>query len=258
MYKKILIFIFICISLGISNPLKALNQSLNTADSLFEKKKYTEAFDIYTNLLNVEKKFTPMMLLKMAYTKEALFQYTEALYYLNLNYQYYPNKETLYKMQELAQKHKLEGYDYSDFEYFMFLYDKYYKQILIFLLSLGAFYIVVWFLFDKYLGKVGLRRFMFVTYILLMLVIVNFGYALNFGIVNWSSSMVMNAPSAGSDLLAKLDRGNRVRILGKTDIWYRIQWGTGLGYIREDKVLLINNAAGGYLSGESFSFEKWL
>jgi hypothetical protein len=52
------------------------------------------------------------MLLKMAFVKEGLGDYSNALYYLNLYYLKTYDKKVLKKMENLAERyHKLEGYE---------------------------------------------------------------------------------------------------------------------------------------------------
>ena len=97
---------------------------LKKADQLFLEKKYTESYNMYHKLFTEEKKFTPQTLLKMAFIKEALGENTEALYYLNVFYENFPEKRVFNKMKEIAAKQKLEGYVYSDLEFFSNLYRK--------------------------------------------------------------------------------------------------------------------------------------
>jgi uncharacterized protein YgiM (DUF1202 family) len=65
----------------------AETRELVKADSLFEQKKYTESFDLYEQILDEEQLASPKMLLKMAFIKEGLGDYSRALYFLNVYYQ---------------------------------------------------------------------------------------------------------------------------------------------------------------------------
>ncbi|MGB3465691.1 MAG: hypothetical protein WBA74_10490, partial [Cyclobacteriaceae bacterium] len=53
---------------------------LTTADSLFQAKKYTESFELYEQIIVEDMAYSPAMLLKMAFIKEGLGDYSNALY----------------------------------------------------------------------------------------------------------------------------------------------------------------------------------
>ena len=76
------------------------------------------------------------MLLKMAFIKEGLGDYTNALYYLNLYYLKTYNKRVLKKMENLAEQNKLSGYNYDDVEFFLNIYHKFQFQIDLLILTL--------------------------------------------------------------------------------------------------------------------------
>src|SRR3989337_2464064 len=82
---------------------------LKTADSLFQAKRYTQSLEHYEEILR-QKQYSPAMLLKMAYVYEGLNQIGSAMYYLNLYYIATSDKSVLDKMDELATKYDLEGY----------------------------------------------------------------------------------------------------------------------------------------------------
>ena len=59
------------------------------------------------------------------------------------------------------------------------------------------------------------------------------------GIIADNNTLFMNAPSAGASLIERLEQGHRIEILGKDDIWYKINWDNKEGYIRDSNILLV-------------------
>lgn len=236
-----LFYIFIILSTFLVNP--AFTQSyegtLLQADSLFEARKYTEAFDLYENILEKSDHFSFQMLLKMSFIKEGLGDYTSALYYLNLYYNYKPEKKVLKKMEDLAAKHKLSGYRYTDLEYFISLYNQYYYYIIFFFLFSAFSYFLHLVLKKFRKKKLGFRPVVFIFILGTAYLLTNYDIIPPKGIVSNSGTLLMTAPSAASEPLATIDKGHRVIILDKTDVWYRILWDNKAVYVLENNLLLI-------------------
>jgi hypothetical protein len=209
------------------------------ADSLFDNGKYTEAFEVYEQIVSEDLRYSPKMLLRMAYIKEGLEDYTKALYYLNLYYLYQADDKVLIKMSELAEKKKLSGYQFTDYEFFMSLYHKYYYHLLgvSFVLMLTILVLVL----RAKRKKEPILSLALINLILLGL----FFYLFNFvgnnqrGIIDEDYTYLMSSPSAGANTLGVLEKGHRLEILGQQDIWYQVLWGEKLAYIRKDNILII-------------------
>jgi hypothetical protein len=88
-------------------------QKIKHADSLYRAKQYTQSYTIYQSLL-AQNQYSPAMLLKMAYIQEGLGHQGLCLYYLNLYQNASDDHQATTKMEELANKHRLEGYQSSD------------------------------------------------------------------------------------------------------------------------------------------------
>ena len=114
--------VILCSSLVHAND---VNYLLSNADSLYLKKQYTQSFELYQSLYT-DGRYSPAMLLKMAYIQEGLGHVSLSLYYLNLYYLASGDSQVLNKLQELASKNKLEGYEYSEMnQKIMFTLKKY-------------------------------------------------------------------------------------------------------------------------------------
>ncbi|MFN0047858.1 MAG: hypothetical protein ACKVOU_01905 [Cytophagales bacterium] len=214
---------------------------LNQADQLFIQKKYTQSFKIYEDLYITNKKYSPQSLLKMAFIKEALGENTEALFYLNAFYESYPDKKVFNKMKEIAEKEKLEGYQYSDLEFFANLYRNYHDEILFALLGFVFIYflaVVTNKIFIK--GISNSSPLIYICFLLAMAYVVNFGENYinprkNVCISN--TALIMSSPSAGSKLDGYLAKGTRVSVMNKEDIWVQIKYGEKWGYVRRSTLV---------------------
>src|ERR1041385_4283576 len=61
----------------------AQSQKIIQADSLFRAKQYMQSLEVYQSLFS-EQRYSPAMLLKMAYIQEGLGKIGQTLYYLKL------------------------------------------------------------------------------------------------------------------------------------------------------------------------------
>lgn len=236
--KISLFLIFVGMLCGFSTNAQQIESELAVGDSLFEAKKYTEAFTHYDQIL-ASGQYTSQMLLKMAYVKEALNDITQTLYYLNLYYQANPKTEVLHKMEELADTHDLRGYDFTDYEYFATIYHK--NQLAIslvgtFLLLLGVAGI---FWQKRKEADILFPSVLVGMYCLVFLAAINFGFPLENGIISQDGVLLMQAPSAGASVAEKINGGHRVKILEKQDIWYKVEWEEDEVFVRENNLLII-------------------
>jgi hypothetical protein len=238
MYGRLLIHILLFLLLFIPKSFaEGPFVQLHHADSLFESKKYIESFDLYRQVLDNAHQFSPRMLLRMAFIKEGLGDYTSALYYLNLYYTHSPDNEVLKKMEEIGLKYGLSGYSYTDLDYFISIYKEYYYYILFFFLSVAFVYYIYMVL--KRRRGLGLRPLYFIGILLLVFYLVNFKLTPPKGIIINSGVHLMSSPSAAAKLVDIAGKGHRVTISGKEDIWYKIDWNGAPAYIRENNLTMI-------------------
>lgn len=212
-------------------------ESLFIADSLFEAKKYTESFMIYQSIFEIGDKASPAMLLKMAYIKEGLEDYGNALYYLNLYYIQTNNDKVLAKMKELAANNGISGYQYSEFELLVNYFHKYYYYILIliFVFSVLVFIIIVYQKIKKN-KKATTPAIVYVFLLAIFFYMINFGKDNHQGIINTSHAYIMSGPSSGSDVIDILDQGHKVTIVERYDVWLKIKWNHQTAYTKAKNV----------------------
>ncbi|MTI31575.1 SH3 domain-containing protein [Xanthovirga aplysinae] len=242
--KKLLIFVPVFFfSIGtFSQPASTQTpeENLQLGDSLFQLQKYTESFEIYQSLLSQQQEYSPAMLLKMAYIKEGLDQFSQALYYLNLYYLATANEKALVKMQQLAEEHQLDGYQKSDQDFFMGFTYKYYNQ-LTFSLSAFSFFLLALMLYLK--RKTGRRPYftigLFFVIIFGQLILVNFGKSYHKAIFSQDNSLIMSAPSSASEVIKMVNQGHRVQVLDHQDVWVKIQMNGITAFTKENNLELV-------------------
>jgi len=222
---------------------QGLNKNLASADALYKRGNYTEAYQIYEKILLEEQHFTPAMLLKMAHIKKGLQQYSEALYLLNLYHSHFPEQSVQNEIMDIAEEQKLVDYKINDWEYIILVYRKY-KLFFHGAMLLGIFSGVFWLYYRQHHQKDSLYQS-----ILLNLLIAAYFYVYNYAlsypkaIVRNEKVYLMEAPSAAAKIVSKTQKGNCMQIIEKNDIWYKVRWQekdeTWEGYIRESNLYLI-------------------
>lgn len=226
-----------CLLLPLLPALAQSNPQLQLADALYRKKQYTQSFKIYDSLLQ-HRVYTPAMLLKMAYIQEGLEAIAKSQYYLNLYYFATQDNAALDRMEEMAAKYNLKGYQQSDATFFFMFFDRYRIPLTVALLALCIllFAIVV----SRRQQTIQRRMGAFAGLVLLsmlLLLVVNIRARPVPAIVASPHTYLMSEPSAGSSVVGVIGEGNRLIIHGSTDVWLRVSWNGIPAYINRNKVL---------------------
>jgi len=237
-FSKILKYIFI-LFLTSSQVAKSqdVKEKLIEADSLFVTQKYTESLSEYEDIIESTGKTTPAMLLKMAYINEGLENFGEALYYLNSYYSLTSDTKALTKMQDLALTRGLEGYEASNLDYALKVYNEYRFLLVALFSALGLLVVSIIFRQKKKHGKPAPSLgFALVFVMIAALYLTNFSGMKTQGIISGSNSYLMSGPSAGADLVEVVGEGHKVEIVDQQDIWVEIRWRDGRAFIRENNI----------------------
>ena len=230
--RVILLFLFATQAL----EAQSVNTQLSVADSLFNNRRYTQAFELYQEVYN-SGKATPAMLLKMAYSEEAQENLGNALYYLHDYYRFTADEKAVEKMDELAQVNALQGYERSEYQKFQKLILDY--RYIIFLILAAAAGIVLAMMFRKF-QKHQEKSFALITSLVLIVAIAI--YTLDFtsesqkGLIMKNDAYIMTGPSAASELIEVAGQGHKVEILDQQDIWVQIKWRGRAAYVRESNI----------------------
>lgn len=210
-------------------------RQLAHADSLFTVKQYTQSLEIYEQVLEA-KQYSPSMLLKMAYIEEALGKVSQSLYYLNLYYIATGDDQTLLKMQELAAKNRLEGYQNPDSDEFYYHVNKYGDLISLLLASAALFAVILTFT-QKRRGRQPVGSVVLVMIFLVLLAVnVNFPMKNSTVMINSGRTYLMSGPSAGANVIGVVNEGHKLRLLNKKDVWLEVQWFDQPVYVKENRV----------------------
>ena len=213
------------------------NAILTKADSLFNLKRFTQSLEHYHQLFEEENKYTPQMLLKMAYIHEGLGDYSQALYFLNIYYDKTSDESAFRKMEELAEEYKLSGYQFTDTDLFLTYYNKYISEITFGALAFCLF-LLAFIVYQKkkdhsvLFPAIGLG-----VALLLLAYMVNGTERVQKGIITNGTAYLMTGPSSGAEVVETVKNGHRVSILGKEDVWYKILWDRDQVYIRQNQLL---------------------
>jgi hypothetical protein len=212
---------------------------LKTADSLFQLQRYTQSFEHYSEIMT-QKQYTPAMLLKMAYIQEGLGNIGKAMYYLNLYFLETNDKAVQEKMEELAEKNNLEGYETTDADRAFTFYRDYYPRVTYAMAALVIFFLSLLFYTRLKLRQKPVVSGIFLTlFLLLFFVHLNFGGRISTGILSSTRNYIMDGPSPGASLIEIAGDGHKVEMLGKKDVWVIIRWNGEVAYVRENTVLPI-------------------
>ncbi len=236
----------ILIILGISffgsaeiSQAQVLGFRLKKADSLFQAKRYVQSLEHYQTILE-QKQYTPAMLLKMAFIHEGLGHIGSALYCLNLYYAQTHDQAVSDKMEELAAKFNLTGYEYSDRNKIFSLYHQYKLLISFAIGALTIFLMSVILFLKRKKQSVIFPASILVILLVGFLIHVNAGQTFSSGIVSHPHTYVMAGPSSGADVIAIIDEGHRFDVVGKKDVWLKIKWNGETAFVKENNLLRLS------------------
>ena len=210
--------------------------SLKKADSLFVAKRYTEAFANYDSLY-VQGQASPAMLIKMAFIKEGLGDFTHALLYLDSYYKHTSDKKAIAKMHELAAKNDLIGYEYSDYTYMINTVNKYGLPIFLSFVALSLLTLICIFVKKPKSGSAAGWITLQVLLLIPIGLVSNNVFDTKEAIINTNQTLVMSGPSAAADPVQLLTKGNKVQIVKDGDVWTKIKWGDKYAYVRSGRLL---------------------
>ena len=238
-YKFLLLYSFLPL-FTFFNPVMGQNgEQLHLADSLYAEQKFTQAYNAYEEILEAGMA-SPGMLLRMAYIQESLNNTTETLYLLNLYYQQTAKREVLEKMEALAETHNLKGYHYSDIDYFRNqLYQNRQYIVMGLMVLTGALFLLM--VYRKFrLGQKPVWLGIAVVVLLAGLAsFVNVPLSKEQAIVVKNYVPLMSGPSAGASVEQMINKGHRLQVLNKQDVWYKVQWGEQTLFVKESSVAKI-------------------
>jgi Bacterial SH3 domain len=213
------------------------NPLLVRADSLFQQKRYIQSLELYQKLFE-DHRYTPAMLLRMAYVEEGLNNISCSVYYLNLYYLATQDEDALTKLEEVAIKNRLEGYSTDETDFFLSFYLTHHTLITIILVALAVLALAIA-LTQRLIFKhkpIGEFVCMCIVSILCLLHLSQKSFWEK-AIIAKDNTYLMTGPSAGASVLAIVRDGHRVEVMGTKDVWTKVKLGESEGYIRTSSLL---------------------
>ena len=215
-----------------------INRKIIRADSLFRAKQYTQSFALYQSVL-AEKHYSSSMLLKMAYIQEGLGHLGLCLYYINLYHKASDDSQVLSKMEELAQKYQLEGYQSSDSLIAQDFLQKKNPLILTLVGSLVLLSLAILIYQKRRKGNVMPALIGVAFFLAALFFIGNWGGQPATAIISSQQTYIMSDPSAGASVVGIVGEGHRVTLYNKKDVWLKIKWHERDAYIKENTIMPI-------------------
>ena len=238
LFLKLLLF-FLLFFFQIADS-KAQNDVAKKADSLFSAKKYSEAANIYELIFKDNQVNKPNISLKLAFIYESLGDFPKAIYYLNNYYNLNPDDEVFEKMNKMALENKFTGFERSDLNFILVLYQQFYIFILYSVILIGIFILIILFRKKIYNKKILRRHLILVgLFIAFLLVFINVPNTYQSAIIN-KSTYFREYPSSGSPIIGSIEKGNKINIFGQEDIWLKVLWNRKIVYIHKNDTWILN------------------
>ena len=233
--KKSQIFFFFFLLVGHQLFAVTPAQELATADSLYTSQKYTESFDIYEKLYTQDGLSSPAALLKMAYIKEGLGDYSNALFYLSAYFDQTLDKKALVKIDELVKANELSGYGNQNNTYVRAVILKFVKYFLGGILLLFSL-LLLWAVRRTAKGKNPAFLIVMMVLILPFLFALNFDYRGSSAIVMDETTYLMDGPSGSANVMETISKGHKLAIKATDGLWSQVRWDNKVYYVRKSKL----------------------
>lgn len=217
----------------------ALAANLQTADSLFQKRQYTQAYSQYREIFD-QGKYSPAMLLKMAYIQEGLGHLGDCLFYLNIYVSSTHDESAIRKMAELAEKNGLEGYASDPSREFYSWMAANHTTITL-LLAATAFLMLGFVVYEarKRQSRPTASFILLSTILLVMLWHNNNETTTRRALIDQPQTYLMSGPSAGANVIAVVGEGHLLPIRSEEDVWIEIKWKEGSAYVKRSRVVIL-------------------
>jgi hypothetical protein len=234
-----LLFFIAFTNIAVSQQVEGI---LAKADSLYISKKFTESYQLYSDLFFEKGNYSDQSLLKMAYIQEGLGEYDKALFFL---YKYYTDSydsRVLDKIDELVTTFDLVGYQQSDASYAINFIRKNFISII---LALSFFTILLCLIVaikkfklhqQPFYSGAGVFFFGFALF-----AVVNFSTLAQEAIIVGDKTFLMTGPSSGADLFSVVGKGHKVSLIEKGSIWSKISYNGTIVFTRNENILTIPN-----------------
>ena len=238
-FKKNLFFFLLVLSIPTAS--KTQTNGAKQIDSLSKIDSSDKVLKtIELNTTNAPLIISKNTLLKAAFIYEKKENYIKALYFLSVAYKRNPSTNLLNKINDVATKHNLEGYETDDWGFVILLFRNYFYYIYIIILLLGVYvFSVVLFKFRKTQFIPNRHKWTVLVYLVSLFILLNIPKSYSVGIIGQRNTSLRQSASSASPITEVIQVGNKINIVGQKDEWYRIFWHKKFSYIRKIDVLII-------------------
>lgn len=232
----ILLFIVQILDIQGQSPL------IKNADSLFLAKNYSEASNFYEELLVSGHIDQFEAYRKLAYMAEENGEFPKAIYYLFELYEVKPSDLVFNKITELATQNNYLGYEKSEINFLFTFFKQNSFLVISILLALSAA-VFIYFLGVRKSKKSISKRLglVYCFFVLLFLLAINFSERYRPGIIQKNNVFLRKEASFASEVIQTIQAGNKVNVIGKTDIWYQILFNREIAYVKESDIWVVKS-----------------
>jgi hypothetical protein len=234
--KNILILFIYFLLLNIPSFAQTHSYRLQTADSLFNARQYTQSLEHYQQIFK-DKQYSPAMLLKMAFINEGLNKIGDALYYLNLYYIATNDDSVLGKMEELSGKNRLQGYDFTEADQAYTVYRQYHLEISLTLAVLIFFFFCLSVFIKRRKQQPLVTTILLFMFSFFLICHLAFGEENPKAIIARGNTYIMEGPSGAAAVLDIVNAGHRLEVIKHWDVWIQIRWKGKTAFVKEDVLL---------------------
>jgi hypothetical protein len=231
--KIILIFLLLISSHSRGNEIL-----LFKGDSIFDLKKYYEAKKYYDSLYFNEELYTNSMLLKLSLIENELGNFEKSIYYLSKYTKNNDNEIVDQNLNNLISENNLETYAKSDYSFLLSIYNDNKQNLVI------SFLIILFIIFclniirrNRNQKIIFIKTFFVLAFITLLMTNIKGKF---YGIILNENTFIMNDPSSGSDVYKLIRKGEKIKIVNETDVWYEVELENQKKYIRKKNILKID------------------
>ena len=214
---------------------KKPSAALLRADSLFEAGQLASATVLYRAQVWRQRQVSPRVLLRLAYAEQQLGRPAAALLYLSMAQARQPRLSTWRQLVALATRQRLVGYPATWQQELRVQWQRYYYPGLQALLAGAVGGVIVLFWRRRRAGPgwwAALAGYALLTGAYLELL-----RPATAALVARPGAALMAGPAAGAPWLSTATVGDRLLVLGRQDIWYRVRWQEREAFIRAADVL---------------------
>lgn len=216
-------------------------KSLAMADKLFINNHLLQAEKIYQINRSTSGKNSFEIDRKLAYIAKEKNDWLMELYYLSSMQSKQSKLETAKRLEEIARKKNLVGYELGIIERLKWIYFEFFPYLIGFLL-LPACYVAYALIIKKVQNEKipAYQIISYVIYLLFILCLTNFPSLYEQGLTSSTKTYMRNFASSSAPVIKIMEKGTRVNYIYMTNDWIPCYFEGKLGYIKSKDLLLIN------------------